>query len=83
MNQAQHMKYSIHLVILFMTLGLSACDRPADKTVVVPSAVPGPPGPPGPQGAAGEQGSQGYTGNTGAQGETGEGTTVIVAPPDK
>lgn len=62
------MKYSTHLAILFMALGLSACDRPSDTTVVVPTAVPGPPGP---QGATGEQGSQGYTGYTGRQGDAG------------
>lgn len=76
------MKYSIPFAILVMALGLSACDRPADKTVVVPSAVPGPPGPQGSpgdqgnQGATGSSGSKGEPGYTGEQGETGEpGTT--------
>jgi hypothetical protein len=62
------MQYSIPLAVLVLALGLSACDRPAETTVVVPSAVPGPPGP---QGAPGEQGDTGSTGYTGQQGEPG------------
>jgi hypothetical protein len=65
------MNHSIPLTILAVTLGfgVSACDRPAATTVVVPSTVPGPPGP---QGAPGEQGSTGSTGSTGYTGQQGE-----------
>lgn len=86
------MKYSIPLAMLVLALGLSACERPAPTTLVVPAAVPGPAGP---QGATGDQGSKGYTGDTGstgytgAQGETGAtgekgrtgGDTIVVVPP--
>ena len=62
------MNYSIPFAILIMSLGVSACNRPADTTVVVPAPVPGPPGP---QGAPGDQGSTGATGYTGQQGDPG------------
>lgn len=71
------MQHSIPLAILVLALGVSACDRPAETTVVVPSTVPGPPGPQGAPGAQGDTGSTGYTGQqgepgyTGAQGEPG------------
>ena len=45
------------LAILMATVGLAACDRPANppqpSTVVVPAPVPGPPGPAGKPGDAG------------------------------
>lgn len=45
------------LAILMATVGMAACDRPANppqpSTVVVPAPVPGPPGPPGKAGDAG------------------------------
>jgi hypothetical protein len=62
------MKYSIPLAVLVLALGLSACERPAPTTVVVPAAIPGPAGP---QGETGDQGSRGTTGYTGQQGDTG------------
>jgi len=44
------------LAILMATVGLAACDRPANppqpSTVVVPAPVPGPPGKPGDAGSA-------------------------------
>jgi hypothetical protein len=67
-STGEDMNHSIPLAILVLALGASGCDRPAETTVVVPAAVPGPPGP---QGAPGEQGSTGSTGYTGAQGDTG------------
>jgi len=57
------------LAILMASVGLAACDRPANppqpSTVVVPAPVPGPPGPPGKPGEAGSAGS----------------AAVIVVPP--
>lgn len=61
------MKYSILLVALLATMGLSGCE----KTVVTPAAstVPGPAGAPG---AAGAEGSKGEPGKAA--------DTVIVVP---
>lgn len=79
------MKYSMTIAILVAALGLSACERGTDTTVVVPAT-----GPAGPQGEPGDKGSEGATGNTGAQGETGQtgdtgktgdGDTIVVMPP--
>ena len=69
------MKYSIILVALMATLGLSACE----KTVVTPAASPGPAGATGATGATGSSGSAGATGNKGDTGKTGD--TVVVVPP--
>ena len=66
------MNYSIPIAVLVMALSLSACDRPAPVTTVVPAAVPGPPGPQGATGSQGADGNQGNAGDTGAQGATGE-----------
>ena len=65
------MNYSIPLAVLVMALGLSACDRPAPQTVIVPAAVPGPPGPAGATGDQGANGNTGSKGNTGDAGDTG------------
>jgi hypothetical protein len=79
------MKYSMTIAILVTALGLSACERGTDTTVVVPAT-----GPAGPQGEPGNKGNEGATGNTGAQGETGQtgdtgktgdGDTIVVMPP--
>ena len=71
-------------VVLAAALGLGACERPTDTTVIVPSAVPGPPGPQGEtgnQGNTGFTGEQGDTGRTGTQGETGDtGDTYVIVP---
>ena len=83
------MKASVPFAFLIMTLGLSACNPPADTTVVLPAPVPGPAGPQGPTGDPGTQGATGYTGAqgetgkqgaTGDQGETGSGSTVVIVP---
>lgn len=88
------MKYSMTIAILVTALGLSACERGTDTTVVVPATGPagpqGEPGNKGNEGATGNTGAQGETGNTGAQGEagqtgdtgkTGDGDTIVVMPP--
>lgn len=81
------MKYSMIIAILVAALGLSACERGTDTTVVVPATGQGPAGP---QGEPGNKGNDGATGNTGAQGETGQtgdtgktgdGDTIVVMPP--
>lgn len=88
------MNYSIVLSAALVTLGLSACDRPA--AVVTPQVVTVPvPGPAGPTGATGSMGSTGSVGSTGATGSTGTtgdtgmtgqrgatgGDTVVIVPP--
>ncbi len=87
------MKYSMPFAIAVLALGLSACERPSDTTVLIPTAVPGPAGATGATGATGYTGAQGNTGNTGYTGATGDtgatgekgkkgdGTTVVVVPP--
>jgi len=58
------MKFSILIPVLFATLTVVACDRPAVVTVPA-AAVVTTPGPAGPQGEPGKPGA---------------GTTVIVVP---
>jgi len=71
------MKYSMTIAILVTALGLSACERGTDTTVVVPAT-----GPAGPQGEPGNKGNEGATGNTGGDtGKTGNGDTIVVMPP--
>ncbi|MEC5163684.1 MULTISPECIES: hypothetical protein [unclassified Janthinobacterium] len=90
-------KYSLILIALVATLGLTACEKTvnnpapvaATDTVVVPVpvAVAGPAGAPGKDGASGTSGATGATGATGDAGATGEkgktGDTVIVVPESK
>ena len=68
------MKYSIFFTAAFLTLALSACDRPAVVTpsvVTVPTPVPGPAGPTGATGSTGSTGTTGSTGSSGSTGSTG------------
>jgi hypothetical protein len=82
-------------LLIALSIGLTACDRPATVVtvpaapVIVPTGVPGPAGPQGDTGKTGQQGSTGSTGSTGdagatgdtgATGKTGHGTTVVVIP---
>ena len=76
------MKHTLLALSLLLTLGISACDRPA--VVAVPSTpvvVPGPAGPSGATGATGATGGQGSMGSQGVPGAEGKGTTIIVTPP--
>lgn len=72
------MKYSkLTLAAILLAIGLSACERKTETTVVQPVPVPATPpavvaGPPGPQGPAG---SPGPTGEPGKSGDT-----VVVVP---
>lgn len=66
------MKYSILILSLLATLGLSACDKPTVVNVpATPVAVPGPAGATGTQGESGVQGNEGTKGETGTQGNEG------------
>ena len=86
---------SIISTVFLVSLALSACEKPTEKTttvtpapvVNVPVAVPGPAGPagaPGGTGATGETGATGATGNSGETGDTGArgktGDAIIVVP---
>ncbi|MDO9312957.1 MAG: hypothetical protein Q7T97_00235 [Burkholderiaceae bacterium] len=73
------MNHSLLAAALFITVGLTACDKPT--VVNVPPPAVGVPGPAGPQGATGATGTPGTEGNQGAPGAIGENTTVIVVPP--
>ena len=76
---------------LLLALGLSACERKSETTVVAPNpnptviATPGPAGPPGAPGAPGEPGKPGEPGAPGPQGEKGDpgkpGSTTVIVPP--
>ena len=76
---------------LLLALGLSACERKSETTVVAPNPNPtvvatpgpaGPPGAPGASGAPGEPGKPGEPGATGAPGEPGKpGNTTVIVPP--
>ena len=71
-RQVQKMNYATPLATLVVVLGLSACNRPPETTVVVPSTVPGPAGPQGATGYTGQQGANGGQGNQGNQGNSGD-----------
>ena len=82
------MKYSkLTLVAVLLAIGLSACDRRTETTVVQPVPVPTQPptvvaGPPGPQGPAGPTGATGMPGAEGEPGKPGKSAVVIVPVPE-
>ena len=82
------MKYSkLILVAVLLAIGLSACDRKTETTVVQPVPVPTQPptvvaGPPGPQGPSGAPGAPGTPGPEGEPGKPGKSAVVIVPVPE-
>lgn len=72
---------------VLVSLGLTACDRPAPTVITTPAPASPPtvvtvPGPAGAPGAPGEKGATGSTGTTGATGEPGKTNTdtVVIVP---
>lgn len=80
------MKQSLAAAAVLISLGLTACDRPAPTVVTTPAPATPPTvvtvPVPGPAGAPGEKGAAGAPGTAGPAGEPGKTSTdtVVIVP---